>query len=70
MASSTFRPEPVRRGVGRAALLTLPVALWSLLMYTPVLREPGAVEHIGALLTAAFMTALFFQMMRTGETYR
>jgi polyferredoxin len=56
--------------VGRAALLTLPVALWSLLMYTPVLREPGAVEHIGALLTAAFMTALFFQMMRTGETYR
>lgn len=58
------------RGVGRSILLTLPIALWSLLMFTPAFREAGLGHHIGAALVILFMTTLFFLMMRTGETYR
>jgi len=63
------RPPPFR-SVTRSALLTLPIALWALLMFTPTLRSPGLNQHIGAFATIAFMTALFFLMMRTGKTYR
>jgi ferredoxin-type protein NapH len=62
--------KPERRSVGRAVLLTLPMALWTLLMFTPTLRQPGIDRHIAAAVVAAFMIALFFLMMRTGETYR
>ena len=58
------------RGVGRSILLTLPIALWALLMFTPAFQKAGRDEHIGAALTIVFMTGLFFLMMRTGETYR
>ena len=59
------------RGVGRSILLTLPIALWALLMFTPAFQKAGRdFEHIGAALTIVFMTGLFFLMMRTGETYR
>jgi ferredoxin len=51
-------------------LLTLPMALWSLLMFTPSLRRPGTESHIGAVAVIVFMTTLFFLMMRTGTTYR
>jgi polyferredoxin len=56
--------------VGRSILLTLPIALWSLLMFTPSFRNGSTAFHIGAAATILFMTGLFFLMMRTGQTYR
>lgn len=72
MASETFtvaRPHAFR-SVGRSLLLTLPMALWSLLMFTPSLLQSNRGVHVGAGMVVAFMTLLFFLMMRTGETYR
>ena len=68
-SSALVRP-PVFRGIGRSILLTLPMALWSLLIFTPSFRQAGRIQHIGAAAVILFMTALFFLMMRTGETYR
>lgn len=68
-ASTLARPKAFR-GVGRSILLTLPIALWALLMFTPSFQKTGRDEHIGAAAVIVFMTALFFLMMRTGETYR
>ena len=68
-ASTLARPKAFR-GVGRSILLTLPIALWALLMFTPSFQRAGRDEHIGAAAVIVFMTALFFLMMRTGETYR
>jgi ferredoxin-type protein NapH len=70
MASRVLTRPPAFRSVGRSMLLTLPMALWALLMFTPSFRQPGRNMHIGALLVILFMTALFFLMMRTGKTYR
>ena len=74
MASSAVlrphRPAPTFRSVGRSLLLTLPMALWSLLLFTPSLREPGRNAHIGAAVVILFMTSLFYMMMRTGKTSR
>jgi ferredoxin-type protein NapH len=62
--------RPVPRGVGWSVLLTLPIALWSLLMFF----HPGAntdwASQMAAAITTAFMIAMFFMMMRTGTTYR
>src|SRR5208282_5580557 len=72
MASHTIsvaRPKAFR-GVGRSILLTLPMALWALLMFTPAFRNSGSGFKIAAALTIVFMTTLFFLMMRTGQTYR
>ena len=66
---SVARPKAFR-GVGRSILLTLPMALWALLMFTPAFQKAGNNLKIGAALTIVFMTTLFFLMMRTGETYR
>jgi polyferredoxin len=68
-SSALVRP-PAFRGIGRSILLTLPMALWSLLIFTPSFRQAGRIQHIGAAAVILFMTALFFLMMRTGETYR
>lgn len=70
MASRVLPRPPAFRSVARSVLLTLPMALWALLMFTPSFRQPGRNSHIGALLVILFMTALFFLMMRTGNTYR
>ncbi len=59
-----------RRSVKRSLLLTLPIFLWSLLMFSRVFQVPGIAPKIAALLTAAFMVFLFFQMVRTFETHR
>lgn len=61
---------PEFRSVLRALLLTLPMALWSLLMFTPTFQHGPGNHRIGAATVTAFMTALFFLMMRTGTTYR
>lgn len=71
MANSTtgIRPEKGRDAVC-ALGMTLPMALWTLLVFSPVLRRPGAREPIAALTVALFTTTLFFLMLRTGKTYR
>jgi len=62
------RPAP--RGILRSLLLTLPILIWSLVMFF----HPGAntklLSRIAAAITVLFMTALFFMMMRTRNTYR
>ena len=68
--SSALARPPVFRSIGRSILLTLPIALWSLLMFTPSFRSGGRALAIGAAAVILFMTGLFFLMMRTGETYR
>ena len=57
------------RSLGRSVLLTLPIAVWSLLMFSHS-RQPGRSGQIASILTAVFMIALFFMMMRTWSTYR
>jgi len=68
-ARTVQRPAAFR-SVGRSLLLTLPMALWSLLMFVPGFREPGRDRHIASVVVIVFMTTLFFLMMRTGATYR
>jgi len=55
-SSALVRP-PVFRGIGRSILLTLPMALWSLLIFTPSFRQAGRIQHIGAAAVILFMTA-------------
>jgi ferredoxin-type protein NapH len=67
----TARPAPAApRSILRSLLLTLPIALWSLLMFFHPGANTDPKSRIAATLTALFMTALFFMMMRTGKTYR
>ena len=63
---------PVRepRSIGRSLLLTLPIALWSALMFTPNWAHANRSFRIACLLTGGFMVVLFFLMMRTWKTYR
>ena len=58
------------RGIGRSVLLSIPMALFTLLLFTPVIRQPGRPAKLAALVTWVFMIALFFLMMRTRKTYR
>jgi polyferredoxin len=58
------------RSMGRSLLLTLPIALWSLLMFSSSLLKPARSVRIAAVLTTIFMVTLFFLMMRTSSTYR
>jgi ferredoxin-type protein NapH len=59
-----------RRTIGRSVLLTLPMLLWAMLMFSRTLAERGAAVKIAGLATLVFMVALFFLMMRTRRTYR
>ena len=62
------RPTP--RSIARSVLLTLPIALWSLLMFFHPGAKTDLASRIAATITAVFMIAMFFMMMRTGTTYR
>ena len=73
MATDVCAPRlarPEQRSFTRALLLTIPILLWSLLMFF----HPGSSSEwqslAAAAITCAFMVALFFMMMRTGTTYR
>ena len=57
------------RSTGKSILLTLPVALWSLLMFSHSWQTNRAAQ-IASIVTAVFMIELFFMMMRTRRTYR
>lgn len=67
--SRKFTDAPLRT-VGRSLLLTLPMILWSLLMFSSSFRQPNRPVQIAAVITSVFMIALFFMMMRTSSTYR
>jgi len=68
--SSVPRRPAAYRGIGRSLLLTLPIALWSLLMFSRAFQQPDRAGWAGAIVVMLFMTFLFFMMMRTGTTYR
>ena len=73
MASNACRPSigtDAPRSAGRALLLTLPILLWSLLMFFHPGGNTGRSWLIADGITAIFMTTLFFMMMRTRRTYR
>src|SRR5271157_2210731 len=63
-------PAREPRSVGRSLLLTLPIALWSALMFAPIFREASRPDRIAEAATGIFMVVLFFMMMRTWATYR
>jgi ferredoxin-type protein NapH len=58
------------RSILRSLLLTLPIVVWSLLMFFHPGTNTEPKSRMAAAMTAIFMTALFFMMMRTGNTYR
>jgi ferredoxin-type protein NapH len=58
------------RSAGRSALLTLPVLLWALLMFSRTMEQPGRAPKAAALITLLFLVGLFYQMMRTRQTHR
>lgn len=58
------------RGAARSILLTIPIALWALLMFSNSFRQPNRSVQIAAVITSVFMVVLFFMMMRTGSTYQ
>jgi len=68
MAKTLPAREP--RSVSRSLLMTLPIALWSMLMFTGWFRHPNRSQRIGGSITIVFMVVLFFMMMRTWSTYR
>ena len=63
-------PERKRRSAGKALLLTIPMLLWSLAMFSRVFAIPGRAPKIAAAATLIFMVVLFYQMVRTLETNR
>jgi ferredoxin-type protein NapH len=73
MATNIQVPQPagpVQRSIGRSILLTVPIMLWSLLMFANPDAHHELKTWIAGSITTAFMIALFFMMMRTGTTYR
>jgi hypothetical protein len=68
MATDSGSAAP--RTIGRSLLLTLPVAVWALLMFSRSFQQPKLSVRIAAVLTMIFMVTLFFLMMRTCSTYR
>jgi len=73
MATDTQPPRlarPATRTMGRSVLLTLPIVLWSFLMFGNPSVHQDLQAHIAGAMTAVFMIVLFFMMMKTGTTYR
>ncbi|MBI4875363.1 MAG: 4Fe-4S binding protein [Acidobacteria bacterium] len=67
---SDLAVTPVSRGIGRSLLLTLPIALWALLMFSRALQVPGTAPKLAALLTFFFSVTLFYLMVKTRKTNR
>ena len=70
IAPELHAPGAGHRSLGKSLLLTLPVLLWALLMFSGSLTLPGRAPKLAALLTLIFMVGLFFLMVRTRRTYR
>ena len=72
MATEARIPQPRQRAprsIGRSVLLTLPIAVWSLLMFSHSGQATRS-GRIASIVTAIFMIVLFFMMIRTWSTYR
>ncbi len=69
-ACKVFPGKMQPRSWGKALLLTLPIALWSLFMAMRGLMQPHRAMQIASGMTAAFMIVLFFLIMKTASTYR
>ena len=69
-ASSGTTGPFVRRSVPRSMLLTVPMLLWALLMFSRAFSLPGLAPTLAALATAALMVTLFYLMMKTGRTHQ
>jgi ferredoxin-type protein NapH len=61
---------PVTRTVLRSMLLTLPMTLWALLMFSGAFGGAELAPKLGALVALLFMVGLFFAMVKTGRTFR
>lgn len=61
---------PPVRSIPRSLLLTVPILLWSLLMFSRVMAEPGAAPKFAATAVLLLMVSLFYKMMRTRRTYK
>ncbi len=70
MASSSRTKESDRRGVWRSLLLTLPMLVWALLMFSRSFGLRDREPKIAAFATLIFMVSLFYLMLRTRRTYR
>jgi ferredoxin-type protein NapH len=55
---------------GKSLLLTLPIAPWSALMFSPAYAHANPSQRIASIVTAVFMVILFSMMMGTWSTYR
>ncbi|HEY3383122.1 MAG TPA: 4Fe-4S binding protein [Vicinamibacterales bacterium] len=60
----------VKRSIGRSIVLTVPMFLWALLMFSRVFAMNGLAPKLGGLATLIFMVVLFFLMLKTGRTHR
>lgn len=69
MSARDFVVRPPK-SIGKALLLTLPILLWSFLMFSRSLQQPNRPVQYAGVVTALFMVVLFFMMMRTNTTYR
>jgi ferredoxin-type protein NapH len=73
MASLACAAHPgaaLPRSPRRALLLTLPMALWAALLSLRGIMQPNRSLQVASVFTAAFMSVLFFLMMKTSSTYR
>jgi polyferredoxin len=62
--------QPPPRSVSRSLLLTLPIVLWSLLIFSRSYQHAERSLRVASTITVVFMVVLFFMMMRTSTTYR
>src|SRR5580765_3853933 len=63
-------PSRTRRSIGRSVLLTIPIAVWAVLMSSAAYGHANRAQWIASGVTVLFMILLFFMMMRTSTTYR
>ncbi|HEV2400456.1 MAG TPA: 4Fe-4S binding protein [Candidatus Sulfotelmatobacter sp.] len=69
MATNALPTRPPR-SIGMSLLLTLPIAIWALLMASAAYGHANRAQWIATVATVLFMIGLFFMMMRTSTTYR
>lgn len=70
MASTAVVNRPFR-SIKMSLLLTLPIAMWALLMFSRSFMPGNRTSmRIAAVIVMCFMVWLFYKMVRTGKTYR
>lgn len=63
-------PQSAPRSAGRSLLLTVPMLLWTLLMFMRFFQTRELSQKLGAVIAGIFFVTLFYLMMKTGRTYR